>query len=284
MLDEHNNIKLGDFGLSNEMKDGEFLHTACGTTNYAAPEVITGSFYCGTEADIWSLGVLLFALLSGDLPFDEPNLPALLLKIKSAKFVIPHHISPLASDLIKKLIVFNPMKRLAISSIFQHPWLSGLTPHKPIVRIKANEIQMDIFNELLKLPKFEKKMNLDELKQNIISGDSFDLFTVSYEMMLYAKIKNEFSNEQNDNKKVFTLSKCERKNREKIPNDWKYGFMLDLNPEEIMVSLCQILKDINAKWIFISPFNLKTILRHQEKAKRVKIAIKLYTVRIKIGW
>jgi len=65
LLDENKNIKIADFGLSNIMKDGEFLNTSCGSPNYAAPEVISGLPYCGTEVDIWSCGVILYALLVG---------------------------------------------------------------------------------------------------------------------------------------------------------------------------------------------------------------------------
>ena len=69
LLDEYNNIKIADFGLSNIRKDGYFLKTSCGSPNYAAPEVIQDKLYCGPEIDIWSCGVILYALLCGNLPF-----------------------------------------------------------------------------------------------------------------------------------------------------------------------------------------------------------------------
>ena len=71
MIDENNNIKLADFGLASLMIDGKFLNTSCGSPNYASPEVISGSKYCGNECDAWSSGVILFVLLAGNLPFDE---------------------------------------------------------------------------------------------------------------------------------------------------------------------------------------------------------------------
>jgi 5'-AMP-activated protein kinase catalytic alpha subunit len=79
---QKNVIKIADFGLSNLMKDGKYLKTSCGSPNYAAPEVVSGKLYCGADADVWSCGVILYALLAGQLPFDEEVLPALFKKIK----------------------------------------------------------------------------------------------------------------------------------------------------------------------------------------------------------
>ena len=83
LLDENNNIKIADFGLANFLNDGCFLDTSCGSPNYAAPEVISGRMYAGPEVDIWSSGVILYALLCGRLPFDDENIPSLFRKIKS---------------------------------------------------------------------------------------------------------------------------------------------------------------------------------------------------------
>ena len=83
LLDENNNIKIADFGLANFLEDGNFLDTSCGSPNYAAPEVISGRMYAGPEVDVWSCGVILYALLCGRLPFDDENIPALFRKIKS---------------------------------------------------------------------------------------------------------------------------------------------------------------------------------------------------------
>ncbi|CAI7846608.1 unnamed protein product [Closterium sp. NIES-54] len=82
LLDGKGNIKIADFGLSNVMRDGHFLKTSCGSPNYAAPEVISGKLYAGPEVDVWSAGVILYALLCGSLPFDDENIPSLFKKIK----------------------------------------------------------------------------------------------------------------------------------------------------------------------------------------------------------
>ena len=87
-------VKIADFGLSNVMRDGHFLKTSCGSPNYAAPEVISGKLYAGPEVDVWSCGVILYALLCGSLPFDDENIPSLFKKIKGGVYSMPSHLSP----------------------------------------------------------------------------------------------------------------------------------------------------------------------------------------------
>lgn len=86
------------------MRDGKYLATSCGSPNYAAPEVISGKLYCGTEIDTWSSGVILFAILSGYLPFDEEVIPSLFKKIREADYKIPSHFSKEAEDLVKRML------------------------------------------------------------------------------------------------------------------------------------------------------------------------------------
>lgn len=87
LVGQRNNLKLCDFGLSNFLRDGDFLKTSCGSPNYASPEVISGEQYCGPEVDVWSMGVVLYAILTGKLPFDESNIPVLFGRIKSKKII-----------------------------------------------------------------------------------------------------------------------------------------------------------------------------------------------------
>jgi len=84
LLDEDDNLKIVDFGLSNLMKSGELLRTSCGSPNYASPEIVSNVPYSGAECDIWSIGVILYAMLCGKLPFDEDNNREVFKKIKNA--------------------------------------------------------------------------------------------------------------------------------------------------------------------------------------------------------
>lgn len=99
-MDEHNNIKIVDFGLSNTYKPNETLKTACGSPCYAAPEMIAGKKYNGLGADIWSCGVILYAMVCGYLPFEDPNTNQLYKKILNAEYAIPAFISDDCRDLI----------------------------------------------------------------------------------------------------------------------------------------------------------------------------------------
>ena len=128
LLDDDNNIKLADFGLSNVVHDGDFLRTSCGSPNYAAPEVISGNLYAGAEVDVWSCGVILYALLCGTLPFDDESIPNLFKKIKSGMYALPAHLPPPAKELIMRMLVVDPMKRYTIGDIRAHPWFQQKLP------------------------------------------------------------------------------------------------------------------------------------------------------------
>lgn len=128
LMDEHKRIKVADFGLSNTGQDGELLKTSCGSPNYAAPEVISGTEYAGPEVDVWSCGVILYALLAGSLPFDDESIPNLFRKIKSGTYSMPNFISDSAKDLISSILKVEPLERASMSAIRAHPWMSQALP------------------------------------------------------------------------------------------------------------------------------------------------------------
>lgn len=157
LLDANLNIKIADFGLSNLMRDGDFLRTSCGSPNYAAPEVISGHLYAGPEVDVWSCGVILYALLCGSLPFDDESIPNLFKKIKSGMYSLPTHLSQLAKNLIPRMLEVDPMKRITIPEIRVHPWFQHKLPpylrHPPELMEKQERIvDQEVIDEVMKLP------------------------------------------------------------------------------------------------------------------------------------
>lgn len=128
-LDSHDNIKIGDFGLSNLMTDGDFLKTSCGSPNYAAPEVISGKLYSGPEIDVWSAGVIMYVLLCGKLPFDDDHIPSLFKKIESGRYTMPSHVSKEAQHVLQRMLVVDPVKRATIAEIRQMPFFLDNLPH-----------------------------------------------------------------------------------------------------------------------------------------------------------
>ncbi|BGP12957.1 hypothetical protein JCM10213_006596 [Rhodosporidiobolus nylandii] len=122
LLDENLNVKIADFGLSNIMRDGDFLKTSCGSPNYAAPEVISGKLYAGPEIDIWSCGVILYVMLCGRLPFDDDHIPLLFKKINGGIFSLPPFLSPDARSLLSRMLTVDSNKRIKLHEIRQLPW------------------------------------------------------------------------------------------------------------------------------------------------------------------
>ncbi|XP_064353129.1 serine/threonine-protein kinase SIK1 [Dromaius novaehollandiae] len=125
LLDSNMNIKLADFGFGNFYKSGEPLSTWCGSPPYAAPEVFEGKEYEGPHLDIWSLGVVLYVLVCGSLPFDGPNLPTLRQRVLEGRFRIPYFMSEDCETLIRRMLVVDPTKRITISQIKQHKWMQA---------------------------------------------------------------------------------------------------------------------------------------------------------------
>ena len=98
------------------------ISIACGSPNYVSPEVLDSDGYDGRKSDIWTLGVILYVLATGRLPFDAKNTTDLFDSIQKASFSFPSDVSPSFKDLVSKILVPNPKERLTLSQIKQHPW------------------------------------------------------------------------------------------------------------------------------------------------------------------
>jgi 5'-AMP-activated protein kinase, catalytic alpha subunit len=126
LLDDKNNIKIVDFGLSNTYREGEMLKTACGSPCYAAPEMIAGKRYQGLISDVWSCGIILYAMSCGYLPFEDPNTNKLYKKILNCDYLIPGFISSTCKDLTKKILNTDPVHRYTMKDIRSHEWFNQI--------------------------------------------------------------------------------------------------------------------------------------------------------------
>ncbi|EHB09211.1 Serine/threonine-protein kinase MARK2 [Heterocephalus glaber] len=124
LLDADMNIKIVDFGFSNEFTFGNKLDTFCGSPPYAAPELFQGKKYDGPEVDVWSLEVILYTLVSGSLPFDGQNLKELWEQVLRGKYHIPFYMSTDCENLLKKFLILNPSKRGTLEQIMKDRWMN----------------------------------------------------------------------------------------------------------------------------------------------------------------
>jgi serine/threonine protein kinase len=124
LVDKNDNIKIVDFGLADFMKSK--CSTFCGSMFYIAPEILEGrENYSPIKSDIWSLGVVLYSMLTGKLPFGGINNDIVMKKILSSDPFIPHYIVPQAADLLLQMLNKVPAERITLSGIREHPWCEG---------------------------------------------------------------------------------------------------------------------------------------------------------------
>lgn len=187
LLDHENRIKIVDFGLSNTYNDKELLKTACGSPCYAAPEMIAGKKYIGLKADIWSTGVILFAMICGYLPFEDPNTRKLYKKILKGVYQAPTMISENAKDLIEKILKTDPDQRYSIEDIKKHPWFTQTEQHiSPGILIGYQNISVD--NTILeRLSQY--KVDIAHTKK-CIEANKHNSLSTAYYLLLKKHIKD----------------------------------------------------------------------------------------------
>ncbi|XP_069421908.1 serine/threonine-protein kinase BRSK2 isoform X2 [Ovis canadensis] len=179
LLDEKNNIRIADFGMASLQVGDSLLETSCGSPHYACPEVIRGEKYDGRKADVWSCGVILFALLVGALPFDDDNLRQLLEKVKRGVFHMPHFIPPDCQSLLRGMIEVDAARRLTLEHIQKHIWYIGgknePEPEQPVprkVQIRSlpslEDIDPDVLDSMHSLGCFRDR---NKLLQDLLSEE-----------------------------------------------------------------------------------------------------------------
>uniref|UniRef100_A0A8C1UBA2 MAP/microtubule affinity-regulating kinase 3 n=1 Tax=Cyprinus carpio TaxID=7962 RepID=A0A8C1UBA2_CYPCA len=150
LLDADSNIKIADFGFSNEFTLGSKLDTFCGSPPYAAPELFQGKKYDGPEVDIWSLGVILYTLVSGSLPFDGQNLKELRERVLRGKYRVPFYMSTDCESILRRFLVLNPTKRCTLEQIMKDKWMNigyekdELKPHVEPVEDYNDSSRIDV--------------------------------------------------------------------------------------------------------------------------------------------
>ncbi|KAJ9645390.1 hypothetical protein H2199_003398 [Coniosporium tulheliwenetii] len=134
LLDKHENVKLVDFGFTREYEGkASYLQTWCGTVCYSAPEMLKGEKYAGEKVDVWSLGIILYAMLCGELPFDEDDENDTKNKILKDEPTYPEHLPPAAKELILALLSKRPLLRPSLADILMNPWLAEHAPQQQAI-------------------------------------------------------------------------------------------------------------------------------------------------------
>lgn len=150
LVDANDNLKVTDFGLSsivpNRVGRNKMLMTTCGTPNYVAPEVIKEKGYDGFMADVWSMGIILYVMLAGCLPFEDNDIDSLFRKIEAGKVKYPNHFAKDVRDLIQRMLQVNPKKRIAIAQIKQHKWVRVNWVDEDVSQKKIEVSNTDISN------------------------------------------------------------------------------------------------------------------------------------------
>ena len=180
-------LTIVDFGLSNKFNNykKDLFQSACGSPSYAAPEMLNEEKYSGPPVDIWSSGVVLYAMLCGYLPFEDDNNDELYNKIIKGKFDIPNHVSDKAKDLLNKILVTNPQKRLNISQIKNHPWFQ-LYNTQGNIKINISEgldlakYIIPIDEEIVKIISKKYNINEEEIRISILKNKHNDISTIYY--------------------------------------------------------------------------------------------------------
>jgi 5'-AMP-activated protein kinase catalytic alpha subunit len=267
LLDSHLNIKIADFGLSNIIQDGIFLKTSCGSPNYAAPEVISGKPYLGPEVDVWSSGIILYALLCGSLPFDDENIPNLFKKIKGGIYILPGYLTNLGRDLIAKMLLTNPICRISIKEIREHPWFQIRLPRylSFLKKEKNNGTRKKISKNSFGIRMVSKSINFGKkiVKLAIEKKDN-NFLTVNYQLITekitpFETIKIESYNHFRSHIKIIKGNK--NKINEKIKliksESWTLGMRrLEDIPFEIIREILRSLKTLDWHWHKTSYFNV----------------------------
>ncbi|KAG4083568.1 Pkinase-domain-containing protein [Neocallimastix lanati (nom. inval.)] len=194
LLDSNMNVKIADFGFSNQFSPGQRLNTWCGSPPYAAPELFQGKEYSGPEVDIWSLGVVLYVLVCGGLPFDGSTLAKLRARVLAGKFKVPFYMSTECEALIKRMLTVDPAKRATLEDVKKDKWFNmdcdGTTDlnnqFQPLVL--SPEEQLKVFDEM-------EKIGIDrETVKKCLNENAYDNISATYFLIADRHLRKLASN------------------------------------------------------------------------------------------
>ena len=205
LLTKDHILKIIDFGLSNYFKKDQkdLLITPCGSPCYASPEMVAGKKYNGFKIDIWSTGIILYAMLCGYLPFEDKDNDALFEKILECKLVFPKYIPKLGKNLIEKILVKNPNRRITIKEIKEHPFY-----------LKGKEL----FEQEFSICQIEN--NMDEINTDDGINNIMDIHVLNYNNDSLNDDKKEIEGKnKNKNNEKINEKKMSKEKKKKIPKN-----------------------------------------------------------------
>jgi serine/threonine protein kinase len=149
LLDDNFNPKVADFGLCSLSKSNKLLKTPCGSPLYAPPEIIQNQSYDGKAADIWSLGILLYTMVTGTLPWTTDNRIQLFQQIKRADIDIPPYFSPALQDLLANMLHRDPTRRFSIAEVLESPWFPAAPVRAGFERSASDQLRRPVRSDKL---------------------------------------------------------------------------------------------------------------------------------------
>jgi len=310
LLDKNtNSIKIIDFGLSNIARDGDLMSTSVGSPEYASPEIISGSMYSGIETDIWSCGVILYTLLTAKLPFQDDFVPKLFTKIREGRYEMPKDISEECRDLIRRMLSVEPLDRITMEEIKEHPWVKNsqyFIDSSSFIIIDEEEFYDDqrIITQLVNKLKEPKEKILKELEtRNLTYTASYRLLQDTGQFPLEPKSNKllesvikfsvspsiSFRGEdpfydniikQNSQDTNTLTGKLNIRDTHEGKNGWFLGIMSRTPPKEILRGLVRILNTTGFQWKLINSniYRLKCRKIYKENIM-LKIGIQVFKIR-----
>jgi serine/threonine protein kinase len=197
LLDGDGNIKISDFGLSNIIEPGKLLDSFCGSPLYAAPEILLAERYIGPPVDVWSMGVILYALLCGHLPWCGETQSEITHNSIRGIYEEPAALSPSVKDLIRKMLTPSPRERITIGDIRAHPWINEgfneLPPSLLLVRQPVFEVREEILEQLVSLG----YKNKEDCRKKILDNEASELVAI-YHLLLDKAVEEEMAEIKNN--------------------------------------------------------------------------------------